>query len=245
MSPLQSRVARIALLIGLCFGMEAAIAAPGRVAVLELAEPSIYDAKVMEYDVPNPAVTLPGRLVGEAFGAVLRGADQASRNYRLTEAFRAEDFRLSEAMTASLVESFEARGYEVERVKVPGRITGHFASAPALEGFDVVVDAYIDFAGYLALTPTTPYVPRVEVPVQIREASSGRVLSEAVLAYGGPVPVEGATDVPADPRFAMRRLSQFEQDPARAIGGMVDAADSLSQIVGRLAQTSVAAATDR
>lgn len=240
MSPLQSRLARIALLIGACFGMEAAIAASGRVAVLELAEPSIYDAKVIEYNVPNPAVTLPGRLVGEAFGAVLRGADQASRNYRLTEAFRAEDFQLSEAMTASLVEAFEARGYEVERVKVPERVAGHFAPAPALEGFDIVVDAYIDFAGYLALTPTTPYVPRVEVPVQIRDADSGRVLSEAVLAYGGPVPVGGATDVPADPRFAIRRLAQFEQDPARAIGGMTDAADSLSRLAGRLVQTSMA-----
>ncbi len=240
MLPLQSRLARVALLIGVCVGMEAAIAAPGRVAVLELAEPSIYDAKVIEYDVPNPAVTLPGRLVGEAFGAVLRGADQASRNYRLTEAFRAEDFQLSEAMTASLVETFEARGYEVERVKVPERISGRFASAPALEGFDIVVDAYIDFAGYLALTPTTPYVPRVEVPVQVRDAASGRVLNEAVLAYGGPVPVAGATDVPADPRFAMRRMAQFEQDPARAIGGMVDAADSLSRIAGRLVQTRVA-----
>jgi hypothetical protein len=209
-----------------------------RVALISIAEPTLYEVRVLDYDGPvAPGVTLPGRVVGQGMTALVRGADQASRNYQLSQACEYWNFAISKQLTRDIIRAFEARGYEVVHVDAQRPRSGAFVNRlpQTPEPVDAYVDLVIDFVGYVALNPDQPYTPMLEVPVRVVSATEAEVIYQATLTYGGPVPVESASDRPADPAFTVRGFTELcgtegcEFSPA--VQGLIKASQGVSEML--------------
>ena len=196
------------------------------VAIAPIAEPTIYSAEVIDYDLPELGVTLPGRLVALGAQAAAYGLMQTSSNYRLTEALRERDFAISSALADEISQSMHAIGYQVvELAGEPVRTKRRFRGDRYLGDFsidlnnaDAVLFAEPRFVGYRTIQSGEPYVPTLEVDVRVVHIATRRVLYADTLRYGGVTPVRSSRDMPADPRVSVRSLSELVQGESAAKG---------------------------
>lgn len=210
------------------------------VAIAPIAEPSLYSAQVIDYDLPELGVTLPGRLVSLGAQAAAYGLMRTSSNYRLTEALRTHDFALSGELAEDLSESMHAIGYRVVqltgepvRVKRRFRDDRYLGDFPAeLNDADAVLFAEPRFAGYRTIRPGEPYVPTLEVEVRVVHVATRRVLYADTLRYGGITPIRSSRDMPADPRVNVRSLSELVEGGSAARGLRV-ASEGIATLVAQ------------
>jgi len=181
-----------------------------RVALLTINEPSLYEVHILHDDIPNPGVTLPGRLVGGTMSLVLQGADRTKHNYKLSEAISYWNYKVSEGLTNDIKREMKAIGYEVVVVPVTrnrARFIDKMPNTPV--PVDAYIDAYVDFAGYTAIKHGQPYVPTLDVLVKVISTKNGSTTYQATLTYGGPIPVDSPTSTPADPVFNVRNFEEL------------------------------------
>ncbi|HJO35209.1 MAG TPA: hypothetical protein QF361_03185 [Gammaproteobacteria bacterium] len=215
-----------------------------RVAMFQVEEPDVYGVRILDYDTPNPGVTLPGRIVGEAAGQVAEQADRANRNLQLTESLREWNFSIADELNSELRLELEDAGMEVlvlesedHRHAGPARGYQYLGEYPEVsQPIDAYLHVYLEFAGYSAVKPDSPYVPTVEVLVQAVDPQTKRALYSATYTYGGAIPVEGPTDRPADPKYNVRDFGwlcagreQCEMSPA--VQGLRAAAMQIADMV--------------
>lgn len=150
-------------------------APPTRIGLLTIPDPDLYRATLMDTDLPNPGVTLPGRLVGLAMTAALSGANEVAHNYRITETLREAGFSISEQLAQDVTQELEAAGYEVVPIPVDqhrhaSAIRQHRALTE-LPKTQVPVDFMLhilpEFVGYVALAPGEPMVPMLKTSVML------------------------------------------------------------------------------
>lgn len=210
------------------------------VAIAPIAEPTLYSARVIDYDLPDLGITLPGRLVSLGAQAATYGLMRTSSNYRLTEALREHDFALSGELAQELAESMHAVGYRVValtgepiRVKRRFRDDRYLGEFPAeLNDADAVLFAEPRFAGYQTIRRGEPYVPTLEVEIRVVHVSTRRVLYADTLRYGGVTPVRSSRDMPADPRVNVRSLSELVEGGSAARGLRV-ASEGIATLVAQ------------
>ncbi len=205
-----------------------------RLGLIALSEPKLYDIRTINYNVPSPGVTLPGRLVGGGLVGLLKGTDAASKNYRLTESIHSAGFNFSTELQRDLVQALEHQGFQVSIISEPNRPGRHFLrSYPDQGNVDAYVDLYIGFAGYTTINPSQPYVPTVEIPVQVVDAATKKVVYASTFRYGGPIPTEGKTSMKADERYNVRDFEQLENSSRKAIEGLRAGAQSISELIAQ------------
>ena len=254
------------LLIGLASGcsnteienqiLEQAKTAPHfRIALVTIQEPKFYEAKVFQYRIPNPALTIPGRVASMGMIAAGKGLDKLAANYNFTDMLKENDFRLSESLSAQLREELEQVGYEV--VDTP--VNDHRHASDFRGGFclnepvmsepcsNYFLHVVVDFAGYTAFTLGQPYVPMLQLRVRLISVTGDSSISAisdsdftaqdegvfkliyaATFTYGGIVPVDGPTDVPFSPEFALRGRNDLDNSK-RVIAGLEDASQKLAK----------------
>ena len=256
----------LAILIGLITGcgsvgneaelLEKAKTAPRfRIGMLTIQEPKLYEAKIIQYRIPNPTVTLPGRVASIGMISAYKGLDTLASNYNLTEMLREKDFSISHSLAVQIKKELKGVGYEVVDTPVEDHrhasdFRGGFClnappmSEPCANYFLHVV---VDFVGYTAFTQGQPFVPMLQLRVQlisvtgdddlsaISEESlsaeldrSFKLIYAATFTYGGLVPVEGPTDVPFSPKFALRGRNDLDNSN-RIIAGLDEAAKKLAK----------------
>ena len=254
------------LFIGLSFGcsntgierqmLEQAKTAPSfRIGLVTIQEPRLYEAKVFQYRVPNPALTIPGRVASMGMFAAGKGLDKFAANYNFTGMLKENDFRLSERLSSQLREELEQVGYDV--VDTP--VNDHRHASDFRGGFclnkpvmsepcsNYFLHVVVDFAGYTAFTLGQPYVPMLQLRVRLISVTGDSFISAisdsdfpaleegvfkliyaATFTYGGIVPVDGPTDVPFSPKFALRGRNDLDNSK-RIIAGLEDASQKLAK----------------
>lgn len=146
-----------------------------RIGLLTIAEPTLYEAGVLTYDLPNMGFTLPGRVAGMGVKALTIGLDRASHNRQFTASIHKQGFKISEELTAQISKMLEQVGYQVVPAPVEDhRHTSEFRGYQYLGTYpqtEPPVDFYlhvnIDFAGYTALTHEQPLMPTLRVHTQL------------------------------------------------------------------------------
>ena len=209
-----------------------------RIALTTLAEPTFYDIKIMAYDFKAPGITLPGQIVAGGFNAANKFVDQGRRNRRLTQTLQEWKFKLSDQLAMDVKEALEGLGYEVVMVTPEFRRGGKFASKlPVPEKpVDAYLDLYISFAGYVAIKPGEPYVPTIETPVRLTDAFSTEILYAGTMNYGGPVPVDGPTDRPAEAQHTVRgwdNLCAVDCEVSPAVSGLVAGSKAIADLIAK------------
>jgi hypothetical protein len=212
-----------------------------RIALIPIQEPSLYSIKVQDYNLVNPGVTLPGRLVGFGMEAALLGTDQASKNHRLTSTLHDQGFNVSDQLKDDLVKRLKQIGYDV--VVLDGIAVRKHA---VFEGWKLVgdvpsmdkpVDAYLyvqpEFVGYSTLARGQTLVPTVDVSVRLVSAQSHTLLYAADMRYGGITPVSSSLDMPADPKYSLPEFPRTAQSQALAAAGMKAATDGIASLVAQ------------
>ena len=255
-----------ALLIGLVSGcsntgiesqmLEQAKAAPHfRVGLVTIQEPKLYEAKVFQYRIPNPAFTIPGRVASMGMITAGKGLDKLAANYNFTSMLNENNYHLSESLSTQLREELEKVGYEV--VDTP--VNDHRHASDFRGGFclnepvmsepcsNYFLHVVVDFAGYTAFTLGQPYVPMLQLRVRLISVTGDSSISAisdsdftaqdegvfkliyaATFTYGGIVPVDGPTDVPFSPEFALRGRNDLDNSK-RVIAGLEDASQKLAK----------------
>jgi hypothetical protein len=205
-----------------------------RLGLIAISEPKLYDIRTINYNIPTPGVTLPGRLVGGGLVALLKGTDATSKNYRLTETLHDAGFNFSSELQRDLIQALQQKGFQVTVIPEENRPGRHFMrSYPDQGNVDAYVDTYIDFAGYTTINPSQPYVPTVEIPVQVVDANTKQVVYSSTFRYGGPIPTEGVASVKADDRYNVRDFEKLESSSRQAIEGLRAGAQSLSELIAQ------------
>ena len=205
-----------------------------RVALLSIREPDLYSVRVLDYDVPQPGVTLPGRLVGRGLIGALAAASTASRNYRLTETVKENGFSISRELQEDIGRELQNAGYDVIFVPRPENTGSDFVDLGDYPEVDAQIDAYIDvypeFIGYAAIKAGEPYVPTLEVAMRVVSLRNQDVVYASTFRYGGPVPVEGATAKPADPRYNVRGFEELKSASV-AIEGLSAGSQAIAELI--------------
>lgn len=205
-----------------------------RVALLSIREPNLYSVKVLDYDVPQPGITLPGRLVGRGLIGALAAASTASRNYQLTETVKDNGFSISRELQEDIARELQNAGYDVIFVPRPENSGSEFVDPDNYPQVDTPVDAYIDvypeFVGYAAIKTGEAYVPTLEVAMRVVSARKHEVVYASTFRYGGPVPVEGATAKPADPRYNVRDFEELKSASV-AIEGLGAGSQAIAELI--------------
>ncbi|MBV1869316.1 MAG: YkuS family protein [Gammaproteobacteria bacterium] len=209
-----------------------------RIALTTVAEPTFYDIKIMAYDFKAPGITLPGQIVAGGFNAANKFVDQGRRNRRLTQTLDEWKFKLSDQLTRDVKEALEEKGYEVVLINPEYRRGGKFAAKLPLpeKPVDAYLDLYVAFAGYVAIKPGEPYVPTIETPIRLTDAFSGEVLYAGNMNYGGPVPVTGPTDLPAESRHTVRgwdNLCAVDCEVSPAVQGLTAGSQAIAKLVSQ------------
>lgn len=215
-----------------------------RVAMFQAQDPEVYGVRILDYDTPNPGVTLPGRIVGQAAGQIAEQADSANRNLQLTESMREWNFSVADELNSELRLELEAAGIDVvmldnEDHRHTGAARGrqYLGEYPEVsQPVDAYLHVYLEFAGYSAVKPNSPYVPTVRVFVQAVDPQTKRALYSATYTYGGAIPVEGATDRPADPKYTVRDFGWLctgrgQCDVSPAVQGLRAAAMEIADMI--------------
>ncbi len=235
---------------------QAQAAPSNRIVLMRPAEPNLYVVQVLNYNLHNPGVTLPGRLVGGGMVGALEATSATSHNHRLTNSLHGAGFKISDELTQALKRDLQQVGYEVIVADPPpnAHFRDHkyigqypFTNPPANYYLHVIIEQ----AGYVEVRPGTPLVPMVKASVmlvsltgrghqtpgatthQAQAAYPGEgpeLLYHAHLTYGGPVPVEGPLDMPADPAYSFRDHADLE-NPNRTMPGLRAGAQGIAQLV--------------
>lgn len=226
--------------------------------LVTIREPELYEAKVAHYHIPNPGITLPGRIMGLGLKAALTGADKISLNYNFTKMLRNQKFSISQQLTEDIKKELTQVGYEVfdapaddHRHASEFRGGGCLVDPPKSEPCaDYYLHLVIDFAGYISLSHGQPFVPLLSTRLQLVSTSGTphktpleenwlvgatdappsiyKVLYSATITYGGPVPVAGPTDVVADARYSLRNADDLDQ-ATLIIKGLTAASHSVAE----------------
>lgn len=212
-----------------------------RIALIPIQEPSLYSVRVQDYSLPNPGVTMVGRLVGFGMEAALLGTDQASKNHRLTNTLHAQGFKVADQLRDDLVARLRKVGYDVvvlDGVSVRKHaIFEGWRMVGELPVLDQPVDAYLyvepEFVGYNTLARGQALVPTMDVSVRLVSAQSHDLLYAASLRYGGITPVAGPLDMPADPQYALVDFPRTPAGEALAAAGMKAASDGIASLVAQ------------
>lgn len=209
-----------------------------RIALTTVTEPTFYDIKILAYNVTPSGVTLPGRIVAGGFNVANKFADEGRRNHRLTSTLQEWKFKLSDQLVSDTKRALEKAGYEVVLVNPEFRRGGRFATAypKAAKPVDAYLDMYIAFAGYVAIKPGEPYVPTIETPVRLVDAFNGETLYAGVMNYGGPVPVDGPTDRPAEPENVVRgwdELCKVDCEVSPAVKGLAAGSKAIADLIAK------------
>ena len=207
-----------------------------RLALMKISEPLFYDINIMAQDFDVPGITLPGRLAAGGFNLATKIVDEGRRNRRLTHTLDEWKFKLSDTMTEDVKEALEGLGYEVIVIEPEFRRGGKFVTTyPATpKPVDAYVDMYVSFAGYVALKHNQPYIPTIEAPVRVVDAFSNEFLYAATMNYGGPVPVDGPTDRPADAKHIVRgwdNLCATDCEVSPAVSGLVAGSKAIAELL--------------
>ncbi|MBV1873430.1 MAG: hypothetical protein KUG80_01530 [Gammaproteobacteria bacterium] len=207
-----------------------------RLALVKISEPLFYDINIMAPEFDVPGVTLPGRLAAGGFNLATKVVDEGRRNRRLTHTLDEWKFKLSENMTEDVKEELEALGYDVIVVEPGFRRGGKFVTSypETPVPVDAYVDMYVSFAGYVALSHNQPYIPTIEAPVRVVDAFSGDFLYAATMNYGGPIPVDGPTDRPADAQHTVRgwdNLCAVDCEVSPAVSGLVAGSKAIAELL--------------
>ncbi|MBV1869691.1 MAG: hypothetical protein KUG76_02190 [Gammaproteobacteria bacterium] len=256
----------IGLTIGLASGcsnaglenqiLEQAKTAPQfRIGMVTIKEPKLYEAKVFQYRIPNPTITIPGRVASMGMISAGKGLDKLAANYNFTEMLKENDFRLSERLSTQLRAELEKVGYEVVDTPVNDHrhasdFRGGFClNAPVMSEpcSNYFLHVVVDFAGYTAFTLGQPYVPMLQLRVRLisvtgesaisaisdtdfitQEEGAFKLIYAATFTYGGAVPVDGPTDVPFSPKFALRGRNDLDNSK-RIMAGLEDASQELAK----------------
>ena len=186
----------------------------------------------------SPGITLPGRVVGLGMVTMMKTLDQGQRNRALTKALDFWKFKISERLEDDVIRQLEKLGYEVEVVTPEYRRRARFVSKyPAPEKpVDAYIDLVVQFAGYVAGKPDLPYVPTLEVPFRVVSSWNNEVIHQGTFTYGGPVPVKGPTDLPADPQYSVRgfdNLCATDCEVSPAVKGLTAASEGIATLLSQ------------
>lgn len=228
-----------------------------RIGLVTIQEPKLYQTKVLHYRIPNPTVTLPGRVASFGMISAAKGLDTLALNYNLTQLLKDQDFVISQRLTEQLKNELATVGYEV--LDAPLRDHRHASNfrggfclneAPSSEPCaNYFLHVVIDFAGYIAPTQAQAFVPLLQLRVQLISVTGEndfpqlsndqfgvtgttdttfKLIYAATFTYGGIVPVTGPTDVLASPEFALRNSDEL-RNHQRIITGLYEGADKLAK----------------
>jgi uncharacterized lipoprotein YmbA len=231
-------------------------AAPAnRIVLLRPTEPNLYVVQVLNYNLHNPGITMPGRLVGGGMIGALEATSSTSHNHRLTNSLHAAGFKISDELTQDLKHQLEQAGYEV--IVANQSPNAHFRGHEYLGQYPITnppanfyLHVIIEQAGFVEVRPGTPMVPMVKAAVMLvsltgrghETPSSGMhqaeeeseegpaLLYHAHFTYGGPVPVEGPLDMPADPAYSFRDHGDIE-NPNRTVPGLKAGAQGIAKMI--------------
>lgn len=228
-----------------------------RIGLVTIKEPDLYEAKIFQYYLPNPTVTLPGRVASLGMLSAAKGLDKFALNYNFTKMLKSREFDISRHLTEEIKKELEKVGYEV----VDAPVSDHRHASEFRGGFclndppmsqpcsNYFLHVVIDFAGYTAFTQGQAFVPMMLLRLQLISVtgesiipvfSDDQLLTEnavndsfkliyaATFTYGGLVPVDGPTDVVASPTFALRNRNDLDNHQ-RIISGLEDASRNLAE----------------
>ncbi|MBL4606928.1 MAG: hypothetical protein JKY01_03755, partial [Pseudomonadales bacterium] len=164
------------------------------------------------------------------------------------------DFSISKSLSDQLKGELTKVGYEVVDTPVKdhrhaSNFRGGFClNEPAMSEpcSNYFLHVVVDFAGYTAFTLRQPFVPMLQLRVQLISVTGDadipvisdsqmtansegafKLIYAATFTYGGLVPVEGPTDVPYNPRFSLRGSNDLD-NASRIIAGLEEASQKLA-----------------
>ncbi len=177
----------------------------------------------------------PVRFAGTAGRlAVLKGKDTKRRKF--SEALAARDYDYRQQFNDYLARRLEAGGFSVAPMKFrrsidnvlgevpPGRFEKRYPEASA---HDYLLDVYIEFVGYSALSLSDPYLPTVHIGARLVGARSHETLYQSLIEYR-PFTTEGeATKIEPNPDFSFEDFDALMADSAVAQRGLEQAIEAV------------------
>lgn len=181
------------------------------VAVAPVGMPSKADVRILNSVGAN--FGLIGALVEEGRAASARG--------ELEDVFAQTGYDYKKAISTALVGAVSAAGFQVQ--ELPGtRIEGEHAKflrkLPADVSADAILDAYVQYVGFVAAGSTTDYRPAFEVAVRMVNTKDGKVVFQDQFVYAASRPTyQKAIVVPSvsDTTFANREALRTDAAATR------------------------------
>ncbi len=197
-----------------------AAAAAKTVAVMQAPNEEGYGVNVINH---------PGQYFG-LIGGLVQVSEASAKMKRLNTAVDPAQTRLRERFGGRLRERLGAAGYESSAAVVPSPLKDDqfLANAKQQTQADLFVRVELD-AAYLAQTPTSDYVPHINVNVKAFDSKTGAALYEERFTYGLPLLGTNAIHIEPDARYRFKDIDALVADPQRARDGWFAGVDAITE----------------
>jgi hypothetical protein len=173
----------------------------------------------------------PGQYFG-LIGGLVQVSEASAKMQRLNTAVDPAQTRLRERFGGRLRERLGAAGYESSAAVVPSPLKDDqfLANVKQQTQADLFVRVELD-AAYLAQTPTSDYVPHINVSVKAFDSKTGAALYEERFSYALPLLGTKAIHIEPDPRYRFKDMEALVADPQKARDGWFAGVDAISEKV--------------
>ena len=231
-----------ALVFLLCAGCAAKFQ-PDALDISELTQESRIGMLPINF-LAKPSVNVhdnPVGLLGTA-GKVTLIKGQDTKRRKFSSALDALKYSYQQQATEALLTRFTEAGVDVRLIKFNRSIDNTLGSVPPRRfekrypdgdgSLDLLLDIYVDYAGYAAESLGADYLPTVHIGAQLVNAETHAIVYHSLIQYQSFSDArEGVSAIAANPAYAFRGFDELMAQPEKARDGLKLA---ISEVVGRL-----------
>ncbi len=173
-------------------------------------------------------------------GALVGAAIQANLDSKFRDSIGGQNFDGQEVFRSRMLAALKARGYEVVEASARTDRTDFVADGYGNLAADAKPDAYLDCIvgrfGYVAagVTDKAPYRPFLGLRCRMTQAGGTTVLMRDAIIYNPQVTAAGFVGISPDPAYVFVNSDLLFADPEKAVKGMQDAIDKVTDALGTL-----------
>ena len=173
-------------------------------------------------------------------GALVGAAIQANLDSKFRDSIAPQNFDGQAIFRTKMIAALKARGYEVVEASARTDRTDFLADSYGNLAADAKPDAYLDCIvarfGYVAagVSDAAPYRPFLGLRCRMTQAGGSTVLMRDTIIYNPLVNAAGFVGLSPDPAYVFTNSELLFADPAKAVMGMQDAIDRVTDALGTL-----------
>lgn len=173
-------------------------------------------------------------------GALVGAAIQANLDSKFRDSIGSQTFDGEAMFRTRVFEALKARGYDVveagARTDRTEFIDGGYGNLAADAKPEAYLDCIVVRFGYVAagVTDAAPYRPFLGLRCRMMQAGTGMVLLRDTIVYNPLVNAAGFVGISPDPAYVFTNSELLFADPAKAVKGMQDAIDKVTDALGTL-----------